>query len=107
MMDAINIYKANFTPSKQLEEPYIIVCINAICAPTQEEAQFLATTEKQKFLNIQRGDNKLIPKPTDDMDSLWEDWEKRSIEHKLRESIWGTPQFVKEKLENLVSYNFV
>ncbi len=102
MMDAINIYKANFTPSKQLEEPYIIVCINAICAPTQEEAQFLATTEKQKFLNIQRGDNKLIPKPTDDMDSLWEDWEKRSIEHKLRESIWGTPQFVKEKLENLV-----
>jgi luciferase family oxidoreductase group 1 len=102
MMDAINIYKANFTPSKQLEEPYIIVCINAICASTKEEAQFLATTEKQKFLNIQRGDNKLIPKPTNDMDSLWEDWEKRSIEHKLRESIWGTPEVVKEKLENLV-----
>jgi len=102
MMDAINIYKANFTPSKQLEEPYIIVCINAICAPTKEEALFLATTEKQKFLNIQRGDNKLIPKPTNDMDSLWEDWEKRSIEHKLRESIWGTPEMVKERLENLV-----
>ncbi len=102
MMDAINTYKANFTPSKQLEEPYIIVCINVICASTQEEAEYLATTEKQKFLNIQRGDNKLIPKPTDDMDSLWEDWEKRSIEHKLRESIWGTPEMVKEKLENLV-----
>lgn len=102
MQIAIEEYKRNFIPSKHLKEPYFIVCINAVCAPTQEEAEFLATTELQKFLYLHRGDARLLPKPTDDMDSLWEDWEKNSITHKVRESVWGTPEFVKEKLEKLV-----
>jgi luciferase family oxidoreductase group 1 len=102
MMDAINVYKSNFKPSKQLQEPYIIICINAVCAQTNEEAKYLATTELQKFLYLQRGDSRLIPKPTKNMDELWEDWEKKAILHKLRESIWGTPEVVKERLENLI-----
>lgn len=101
MMDAIKVYKTNFIPSKQLSKPYIIICINVICAQTNEEAQYLATTEKLKFLYIQRGDDRLIPKPIKNMDDLCEEWEKRSINHKLRESIWGTPEVVKQKLQNL------
>ncbi|QKF82610.1 LLM class flavin-dependent oxidoreductase [Halarcobacter ebronensis] len=102
MYAAIREYRVNFKPSKQLQEPYIIICINAICANTQEEAEFLATTEYQKFLYLQRGDDRLLSKPTHDMDKLWEDWEEQAIKHKLRESIWGTPEYVKQKLESLV-----
>lgn len=102
MEDAINIYRVNFKPSNQLKEPYIMICINAICANTQEEAEYLATTELQKFLYLQRGDDKEVSPPTKDMKSLWEDWEENSIRHKTRESIWGTPAVVKEKLENLI-----
>ncbi|MGB3751291.1 MAG: LLM class flavin-dependent oxidoreductase [Arcobacteraceae bacterium] len=102
MDDAINIYHANFKPSEQLKEPYLIVCINIVCAQTNEEAQYLATTELQKFLYLQRGDNKQLPKPTKDMSSLWEEWEENSIRHKTRESIWGTPEVVKEKLDKLI-----
>ena len=36
------------------------------------------------------------------MSRLWESWEEKSIRHKTRESIWGTPAFVKEKLESLI-----
>jgi luciferase family oxidoreductase group 1 len=102
MEEAIKIYRLNFKPSKQLKEPYIIVCINAICANTLEEAEFLATTELQKFLYIQRGDNRLLLKPTKDMSSLWEPWEERTIKNKIRESIWGTPEIVKNGLEKLI-----
>lgn len=102
MMDAIKTYKINFIPSKELSKPYIIICINVICAQTNEEAQYLASTEKLKFLNIQRGENRPIPKPVSNVDDLCEEWEKRSLNHKLRESIWGTPEFVKERLENLI-----
>ena len=102
MDDALKIYRANFRPSKQLEKPYVIVCINTICAQTNEEAQYLATTELQKFLYLQRGDNKQLPKPTKDMNSLWEEWEENSIRHKTRESIWGTPEVVKQRLEKLI-----
>lgn len=102
MEDAIKIYHANFKPSHQLREPYIIICINVICAQTNEQAQYLATTELQKFLYLQRGNNTQLSKPTKDMSSLWEKWEENSIRHKTRESIWGTPAFVKEKLESLI-----
>ncbi len=100
--EALAIYHENFKPSKQLDAPYAMVCINVICAPTQEEAEFLATTELQKFLYLHRGDNRLAPKPTHDMDSLWEAWEAQSIKHKTRESIWGTPDVVKARLEQLI-----
>lgn len=102
MDDAIKIYNANFKPSEQLKEPYLIVCINIVCAQTNEQAQYLATTELQKFLYLQRGDNKQLPKPTKNMSSLWQEWEEKSIRHKTRESIWGTPEVVKERLEKLI-----
>jgi len=102
MHDAIKIYHANFKPSNQLKEPYVIVCINIVCAKTNEEAQYLATTELQKFLYLQRGDNRQLAKPIKNMSSLWEEWEEKSIRYKTRESIWGTPEVVKERLEKLV-----
>ena len=36
------------------------------------------------------------------MSRLWEEWEERGIRHKTRESIWGTPEVVKERLERLI-----
>ncbi|QIR74842.1 LLM class flavin-dependent oxidoreductase [Sulfurospirillum diekertiae] len=103
MEDAIRLYRANFKPSSALQEPYIIICINVICAETTEQAQYLATSELQKFLHLQRGDNAPLSKPTHDMSHLWQPWEEKSIRHKTRESIWGTPDFVKERLESLIS----
>lgn len=102
MYDAFKIYHENFSASEQLQQPYSIVCINAICADTMEEAEFLGTTELQKFLHLHRGDPRPLPKPTKEMDRLWTQWEARAIRNKTRESIWGTPTIVKEKLEALV-----
>ena len=102
MYDAFKIYNENFKPSKQLKVPYSMVCINVICADTLEEVEFLSTTELQKFLNLHRGTNNLLAKPTNDMSKIWHEWEEKSIRHKTRESIWGTPQIVKDRLENLI-----
>lgn len=102
MEDAIRLYRVNFKPSSQLKEPYTIICINVVCAETTEHAHYLATTELQKFLYLQRGDNSPLCKPTHEMSNLWQAWEEKSIRHKTRESIWGTPEFVKEKIESLI-----
>ncbi len=103
MDDAVKIYHANFKPSAQLKKPYLMICINVICAQTNEEAQYLATSELQKFLYLNRGDDKQLQKPTKDMNSLWQEWEEKSIRHKTRESIWGTPEVVKERLKSLIA----
>lgn len=50
--DAIAIYKANFKPSKYLDKPYTMVCINVIASTTDEEAHYLSLSMYQGFLNI-------------------------------------------------------
>jgi len=50
--DAIAIYKANFKPSKYLDQPYTMVCVNVIASTTDEEAHYLSLSMYQGFLNI-------------------------------------------------------
>ena len=52
METAIRIYQENFKPSDVQEKPYVILGANAILADTKEEAESLATTQWQAFLNI-------------------------------------------------------
>ncbi|HMG15336.1 MAG TPA: LLM class flavin-dependent oxidoreductase, partial [Saprospiraceae bacterium] len=49
---AIDIYKKNFKPSKQLDKPYIMACVNVIAADTDEEATFLSSSLIKLFMGI-------------------------------------------------------
>ena len=49
---AIDIYRKNFKPSKGLEKPYVLACVNVIAADTDEEAEILATSLYRIFLGI-------------------------------------------------------
>jgi luciferase family oxidoreductase group 1 len=55
---AIDIYRRNFRPSAQLQQPYTMACVNVVAAATDEEAEFLATSLYRMFLGLilnQRG----------------------------------------------------
>lgn len=103
MQAAINHYRNNYQPSEQFPEPYVIVCINAVGADTQEQAEYLATTELQKFLSLGRGVEQLLPKPVTDMDAIWSPMEAARIKNQLRESIWGSKDVIRQRLEDLVT----
>lgn len=102
MMRALDIYRSNFQPSEQLDKPYVMIGVNVVVAETTEEANFLATTEKQKFLQLIRGGQGKIPAPVSDMDSLWQPHEKQQVNNQLRESIHGDKALVLKKLRSLV-----
>lgn len=102
MMRALDIYRSNFQPSEQLDKPYVMIGVNVVVAETTEEANFLATTEKQKFLQLIRGGQGKIPAPVSDMDSLWQPHEKQQVNNQLRESIHGDKALVLDKLQSLV-----
>jgi len=102
MMRALDIYRSNFQPSEQLDKPYVMIGVNVVVAETTEEANFLATTEKQKFLQLIRGGQGKIPAPVNDMDSLWQPHEKQQVNNQLRESIHGDKALVLDKLQSLV-----
>nr|WP_295970228.1 LLM class flavin-dependent oxidoreductase [uncultured Bacillus sp.] len=100
-LPALQLYRQNFRPSQNLDKPYSMVCVNAIAAETDEEAEKLATTLKQYHLNLIRNTRGPLEPPMDHFDSLCSNFEKAVLQHKLSLSIIGGPQKVKKEIEKL------
>jgi luciferase family oxidoreductase group 1 len=49
---AIKIYRENFKPSANLEQPYVMACVNVIAADTDEEAKLLFNSLLNLFVGI-------------------------------------------------------
>ncbi len=103
MQRALQIYRDNFRPSEQLDKPYVMIGVNIVAAESDEQAQFLGTTEKQKFLSMIRGGRTKLAPPVKSMEPLWLAHEKQHIQTQLRESIHGSPETIKKRLVDLVS----
>lgn len=103
MLRAIEIYRDNFRPSDQLDKPYVMIGVNIIVAETDAEAQYLGTTEKQKFLSMIRGGRTKLAPPVKSMEPLWLPHEKQHIQTQLRESIHGSVDTVKSRIMDLVA----
>jgi luciferase family oxidoreductase group 1 len=63
MMQAIALYRSTFKPSTQLAQPYVMLGYNVFAADTEEEAQFLATSMQQAFVNLRSGQPKRLQPP--------------------------------------------
>ncbi|NML62779.1 LLM class flavin-dependent oxidoreductase [Massilia sp. RP-1-19] len=55
MMQAVDFYRSNFKPSAQLAKPYVMLGYNVFAADTDAEAQVLATSMQQAFVNLHSG----------------------------------------------------
>src|SRR3954467_7815479 len=76
LLPALDLYRASFRPSEQLQEPHSMVGVNVIVAHQDEEARGLFTSLQQSFTNIQRGARGRLPPPIDDIESYWTPIEK-------------------------------
>lgn len=100
---ALNLYRSSFQPSETLEKPYVMVGVNVVAADTDEEAERLATSLQQQFLNLVRNTNHLLQPPVEDMDEVWTQQEKAALMQQLGASIIGSKETVKAKLEEFQS----
>jgi luciferase family oxidoreductase group 1 len=63
MMEAVRVYRERFQPSAQLDRPYVMLGFNAFAAETAEEAELLATSVQQAFVNLRTGMPGKLPPP--------------------------------------------
>ena len=63
MVEAIHVYREMFRPSEQLDRPYVMLGFNAFAADSDEEAQLLATSVMQAFVNLRTGRASKLPPP--------------------------------------------
>jgi len=101
---ALQLYRENFQPSDALHEPYAMVGVNVIAADTNEKAEWLATSQQQQFLGMQRGEKSQL-KPPVNMDEIWTPMEKAAVEQSLdpRTTIVGDSETVRQKLKDFLN----
>ena len=68
MLEAIEIYRERFTPSVQLEKPYLMMGFNVCAGETNDEADYLRSSSLQSFLNLRRGRPSQLPPPIKDFE---------------------------------------
>ncbi len=98
---AVELYRDLFKPSATLSKPYVIVGAPVIAAPTDDEAEYLASSTYQRVLGILTGQRGLLPRPQAQfMDGL-NDAERQAIEGFLAVASIGSPQRVQQRLTQL------
>lgn len=103
LLQAIDIYRTNFTPSAHVEKPKMLACVNVIIADTDEEAAKLATTHYQFFLSIIRRTHDYLQPPVDNMDDIWTPYEKQAVMQQRQYMFVGSQQTVAAKLEQFIA----
>jgi luciferase family oxidoreductase group 1 len=101
-LPSLKLYRQTFQPSDNLAEPYAMIALNIVAADTDEEAEFLATSQTQSFLNLIRGKPGKIPQPVADMSKIWNAQEKALVASRTGGSIVGSRETVRRKLEEFL-----
>jgi luciferase family oxidoreductase group 1 len=99
---AIALYRGLFRPSESLARPYVMIGVPLIAAPTDAEAQFLASSTYQRVLGILRGDRRRLPPPVDGFMSHLTEPERNAIDDFLGAAVIGDPDTVHRGLTELV-----
>lgn len=98
MEEALSIYRDRFEPSKYLDSPYMIVCINVIAAESDKEAELELTTMQQFFLNVVRGTQVPLKPPVENMDQLWSRHEEQMAASMTSMTLLGSKDTIREQL---------
>jgi len=102
MLEAIGLYRKLFKPSAILRQPYLMVGLSVLVADTDEQADFLASSSRQRAVRLIRGQPIYTPPPVRTMDGLWTPGEQRTVESRLAAAVIGGPATVKRKLPELL-----
>jgi luciferase family oxidoreductase group 1 len=94
LLPAIDIYRRNFRPSAKLAKPYVMIGVPVIAAPTDEEAEFLASSTYQRVLGILRGDRRCLPPPVEGFLNSLRPQERSGIADFLGAAVIGGPDKV-------------
>ena len=103
MMQAIEIYRANFRPSERCERPHVMLGATVIGADTDQEAKRLFSSVIQSFVALRRGHPIQVPPPVDDIERTLTPLDLAQITPILSHAIVGGPETVASGLKDLIT----
>jgi len=103
MMQAIEIYRATFRPSAQLDKPYVMLGFNVFAADTDAEAHLRATSMQQAFVNLRTGRPTKLKPPVEGYLDLLSPPERGMLDSVLSCSAIGAPETVAQQMKDFIA----
>ncbi len=95
MMQAVQIYRDTFKPSKQLTKPHVMLGFNLIAADSDEQARFHASSWQQAFVNLRSGRPGKLPPPVENYSEKIDSAERALLDSVLSCAAVGSPETVR------------
>jgi luciferase family oxidoreductase group 1 len=102
LLQAVQMYRAGFRASTNLQKPHVALGINVVAAETDAAAQRIFTSHQQAFVMLRRGTPGQIPAPIDDIGTFWTPAEQAMASQSLLCSAIGSPETVARKLQKFI-----
>ncbi len=99
--EALSVYRSGFRPSAQLARPYAMVGVPVIAAASDQEAEYLASSVRQRVLGILTGDRRPLAAPIPDFLEQLSPQERAGIADFLGAAVIGGPGTVRAGLEHM------
>jgi luciferase family oxidoreductase group 1 len=104
---ALAIYRRDFRPSAQLDRPYAMAGFNVFAADTDEEGEFLASSQQQAFVALRTGNPRQLPPPVAGYRESLGEQGRSILDHVLQCSAVGSPATVARGLAEFVERTHV
>jgi luciferase family oxidoreductase group 1 len=101
MMQAIDLYRSLFRPSKVLAKPYVAIGVPLVAAETDAQAHHLASSVQQRVLGILTGDRKPLQPPIENFMSLIDGRARAAIGDFLEMAVIGGQATVRQEFQRL------
>ena len=94
-------YKRRYQPSQREPAPASLLCVSAICAETDAEAERLAASIDLRRLNMDKGVNAPVPSYEEARAYPYTESDRRRIAHNRRRLVLGAPGTVRARMQEL------
>ncbi|RUT29322.1 LLM class flavin-dependent oxidoreductase [Arsenicitalea aurantiaca] len=95
---ALRAYREGFRPSQAFPTPHAILCLSVICAPTDEEADWLAGPQRVSWALFHSGEIRRLVSPEAAAAHVYTPQQQAIVENQSRLWIVGSPETVRERI---------
>jgi luciferase family oxidoreductase group 1 len=95
---ALAAYRDAFRPSERFPDPHAILALSVVCAPTEEEAEYLSRSMDLAWIQLRRGRFGPLPTPEEAMAYDYSPQEEAIVAQYRKLLVQGTPEGVAEQL---------
>lgn len=103
LLEALALYRREFTPSDRLARPHVMAAINVFAADTDEEGRRLSTSMQQSFAVLSTGRPGKLPPPVDDIEAVLTPQQIAGTKSRLIYSAVGGPETVRKQIADFIA----